>query len=71
MTTLNSTAIPLHTHTAPIIAAPVLFLCPYCGHGVREHMRLSYPPSVVGAYQPVYRCVCGRHFGLPITRDEE
>jgi hypothetical protein len=67
MTTPNNTTT---LHTAPAIAAPVLFRCPYCARPVREHMRLSYPAAAVGAYQPVYRCVCGRHFGLPIMQNE-
>lgn len=58
------------------VKALVLFHCPYCGGAIRVSMRLSYPPSVIGAFAEVYRCGgrgrsgCGRYIGAPIQRGD-
>lgn len=49
----------------------VLFHCPYCERAVRSNQQLRYPPRVVGAFAPVFRCACGKHFGAPVRQEEQ
>lgn len=70
MITLEGTTHKLCVHTMPP-TPPVLFRCPYCERGVTAGRRVAYPPSAIGAYQPIYRCLCGKFFGVPIADDEE
>lgn len=53
------------------VKAPVLFPCPYCHRGIRSTQRLNYPPAAVGAFAPVYRCLCGKFIGAPMVSAEE
>jgi predicted RNA-binding Zn-ribbon protein involved in translation (DUF1610 family) len=66
--TLDLTTYPGVVHE---VKAAVLFACPYCGRGVTERNRLSYPAAVIGVYAPIYRCRCARYIGALLSGDEE
>lgn len=47
-----------------------LFQCPYCGRGVTAAREVAYPRSAVGAYAPVYRCLCRKFIGAPVEQEK-
>ncbi len=47
-----------------------LFPCPYCHRQITPARRVAYPERAIGAYAPVYRCLCGKFIGAPVTKEE-